>query len=248
MAPGEHRFQSGSFKFHQSLLGGGYEISATDIQVNDIVLDGVHILYSVDLLVPLWLLVGQLLLFVLNQLLLVQFILVELPNFPLKGWLLVVHQMFERRNQRSYFALERKVVIVAVWLPLVRKLRLTHVPVELVSLRRVLLPNLVHVVEVYHRILSLRVDVVSCSLNILWGPVPLKVLISVLRNSFNLWRPRRLRPHVCRLQSILKCSLVLPSCTLLKANLLMGYLRWALVDLLWHSRLYLCLLNKQRLI
>jgi len=94
--------------------------------------------------------------------------------------------MFERRNQRSYFALERKVVIVAVWLPLVRKLRLTHVPVELVSLRRVLLPNLVHVVEVYHRILSLRVDVVSCSLNILWGPVPLEVLISVLRNSFNL--------------------------------------------------------------
>jgi len=94
--------------------------------------------------------------------------------------------MFERRNQRSYFALERKIVIVAVWLPLVRKLRLTHVPVELVSLRRVLLPNLVHVVEVYHRILSLRVDVVSCSLNILWGPVPLEVLISVLRNSFNL--------------------------------------------------------------
>ena len=85
MAPGEHRLQSGSFKFHQSLLGGGYEISATDIQVNDIVLDGVHILYSVDLLVPLRLLVGQLLLFVLNQLLLVQFILVELPNFPLKG-------------------------------------------------------------------------------------------------------------------------------------------------------------------
>jgi len=94
--------------------------------------------------------------------------------------------MFERRNQRSYFALERKVVIVAVWLPLVRKLRLTHVPVELVSLRRVLLPNLVHIVEVYHWILSLRVDVVSCSLNILWGPVPLEVLISVLRNSFNL--------------------------------------------------------------
>jgi len=94
--------------------------------------------------------------------------------------------MFERRNQRSYFALERKVVIVAVWLPLVRELGLTHVPVELVPLRRVLLPNLVHIVEVYHWILSLRVDVVSCSLNILWGPVPLEVLISVLRNSFNL--------------------------------------------------------------
>ena len=94
--------------------------------------------------------------------------------------------MFERRNQRSYFALERKVVIVAVWLPLVRELGLTHVPVELVPLRRVLLPNLVHIVEVYHWILSLRVDVVSCPLNILWGPVPLKVLISVLRNSFNL--------------------------------------------------------------
>ena len=95
--------------------------------------------------------------------------------------------MFERRNQRSYFALERKVVIVAVWLPLVRELGLTHVPVELVSLRRVLLPNLIHIVEVfYHRILSLRVNIVTCPLNILWRPVPLEVLISILRNSFNL--------------------------------------------------------------